>query len=92
MGKLADWWARQFMDAPEDGPTWDADGITAERRAAISRLRELGEITEPLVTIYWYEHNCEWLSKYCDEHHKRSAPVTAELLRVISLPSGKDNG
>lgn len=44
-----------------------------------------------MVTVYWYEHSCEWLSKYCDEHHKKSARVPQSFLtglgvELISVP------
>lgn len=28
--------------------------------------------------VSWYEHDCDWLTKYCDEHHQRSATVPAD--------------
>lgn len=46
-------------------------------------------------TIHWYEHDCEWISKYCDEHHLRSATVSRTVLETFAqnenaLVLGKD--
>lgn len=35
---------------------------------------------EEVVQVFWYEHDCEWLSKYCDEHHRRSSRVSRAAL------------
>lgn len=39
------------------------------------------------VTVYWYEHDCDWITKYCDEHHKHSAQVMRIVLDTITYPS-----
>lgn len=36
------------------------------------------------VTVYWYEHDCEWISKYCDEHHRRSGTVSRIVLETVA--------
>ena len=39
------------------------------------------EVTDAeVVQVFWYEHDCEWVSKYCDEHHQRSAWVSRAAL------------
>ena len=38
------------------------------------------QIAEDMVRVFYYDHSCEWLSKYCDEHHKRSALVPRAAL------------
>ena len=38
------------------------------------------EVTADAVQVFWYEHDCEWVSKYCDEHHQRSAWVSRAAL------------
>ncbi len=34
------------------------------------------------VTVFYYEHDCDWISKYCEEHHRRYAVIPRS-----SLPS-----
>ena len=36
------------------------------------------------VTVYWYDHDCEWISKYCDEHHRRSGQVSRIVLETVT--------
>lgn len=38
------------------------------------------EVAEPKITVHYYEHSCEWLTKYCDEYHRRTAVVPASVL------------
>lgn len=26
--------------------------------------------------VQWYDHDCDWISKYCDEHHLQSLSVS----------------
>lgn len=33
-----------------------------------------------LVMVTWYEHGCDWITKYCDENHTRSALVPRKIL------------
>jgi hypothetical protein len=33
------------------------------------------------VRVEWFEHDCEYISKYCHEHHTRSAALPLELLQ-----------
>ncbi len=35
---------------------------------------------EKLVQVAWYEHDCPWLSKYCDENHLVTAMVPESVL------------
>jgi hypothetical protein len=66
------------------------------RDAVIAKLRSLGysvthlDDEEPKrvprpdaddeVTVYYYDHTCEWISKYCDEHHRRHAVIPVDVL------------
>lgn len=47
------------------------------------------------VTVYWYEHDCEWISKYCEENHRQSGTVSRIVLETVvqnqnALVLGKD--
>lgn len=44
-------------------------------------------VPETRVYVYWYEHDCEWISKYCDEHHLRGALISAEDLARLTTSS-----
>lgn len=33
-------------------------------------------------TVHYYEHDCEWLTKYCDEYHRKTAVVPTTALAV----------
>lgn len=35
---------------------------------------------EEYVLVSWYEHDCDWVTKYCDEAHKRYATVPLAVL------------
>jgi len=35
---------------------------------------------DKLVYVGWYDHDCEWLTKYCDEHHRVGAMVPMSVL------------
>lgn len=37
-------------------------------------------IVEEVVSVSWYEHDCDWITKYCDEEHRRSAFVPVSVL------------
>ncbi len=28
---------------------------------------------DDIVRVHWYDHDCPWITKYCDEHHTRGA-------------------
>lgn len=28
------------------------------------------------ITVYWYDCDCAWITKYCDENHRKSADVS----------------
>lgn len=32
------------------------------------------------VWVSWYNHNCEYISKYCDEYHRVGASVPLSVL------------
>lgn len=32
------------------------------------------------VTVSWYEHECDWITKYCDEHHRKYAVIPRSVL------------
>lgn len=42
-----------------------------------------GEMSDEMVRVYWYDHACEWVTKYCDEHHRRSALIQKQALEAI---------
>lgn len=33
-----------------------------------------------MVWVSWHDCSCDWLSKYCDEHHRKTALVPIEVL------------
>lgn len=40
-------------------------------------------LVEP-VTVFWYDHDCDWITKYCDEHHRRSGTVSRIVLETVT--------
>lgn len=48
----------------------------------------LPEDDERRIAVYYYEHSCEWVSKFCDEHHQRSALVPVSVLAAFTLNGG----
>ena len=32
------------------------------------------------VLVSWYEHDCDWITKYCDENHRKYAVVPRAIL------------
>lgn len=51
-------------------------------------------MNDETVRVHWYEHNCEWLTKYCDDHHMVSASVPKAVLRkyAYALPESVSSG
>lgn len=41
------------------------------------------------VTVHWYDHDCEWVTKYCEEHHVRTARIPADVLGRFALSHSK---
>lgn len=37
-------------------------------------------------TVHWYQHDCPWWTKYCDEEHRRTAVVPLEVLVQYETP------
>jgi hypothetical protein len=37
-------------------------------------------VTDDLVRVFWYDCDCEWVTKYCEEFHRRSALVPRGVL------------
>ena len=35
--------------------------------------------------VYWYSCNCDWISKYCDEHHREVARVPLAVLNEYRI-------
>jgi hypothetical protein len=33
------------------------------------------------VSVYWYDHDCEWISKYCETEHTRSSLIPLSVLK-----------
>lgn len=48
-------------------------------------------MTIDLVTIHWYDCNCDWLTKYCDEHHLRTARTPREILDRYTKEDDNDH-
>lgn len=40
--------------------------------------------------VTWYEHDCEWITKYCDENHTVSALVPMSVLRQYVISTDDD--
>jgi len=36
------------------------------------------------VRVYWYEHDCEWITKYCEEEHLVSMLLPKNFLTMIA--------
>ena len=34
-----------------------------------------------MIRVYWYDHDCEWISKYCETEHSRSSLLPLEMLQ-----------
>lgn len=39
------------------------------------------------VAVYWYDCECVYLTKFCDENHSRSALVPRSVLRAMKEPN-----
>lgn len=37
-------------------------------------------MTDQSIRVSWYDHDCDWITKYCDEYHTRSALVPLSVL------------
>lgn len=37
-------------------------------------------MSEELVSVSWYEHDCDWISKYCDDYHRVFSAVPVSIL------------
>jgi hypothetical protein len=47
-----------------------------------------GRVFSEPVSVTWYEHDCEWITKYCDEHHARTALVPRDVLaQYVTTPA-----
>lgn len=38
--------------------------------------------------VSWYEHDCDWITKYCDEHHQRYATIPVDVLEQYATDGG----
>ena len=70
----------------------------AERRSLIRRLGNAllsvsppAEVEGEMVPVFYYEHDCDWVSKYCDENHRRSAMVPVASLAPVTPGEGKEH-
>ena len=45
------------------------------------------------ITVSWYDCDCEWTTKYCDEEHRRYARVPVSVLRTYAYfdPERREN-
>lgn len=70
--------------------TWrlGRSGLDSERAQPVERKSEM---TIDLVTIHWYDCNCDWLTKYCDEHHLRTARTPREILDRYTKEDDNDH-
>jgi hypothetical protein len=41
---------------------------------------DIREETPASVWVSWYDHDCDWITKHCDEYHQKSARVPLALL------------
>jgi len=46
--------------------------------------------SDDIVHISWYEHDCDWITKYCDEHHRHSANVSRSALVALIKPPSEE--
>ena len=47
-----------------------------------------GRVQPEPVLVMWYEHDCPWITKYCDEEHLRRATVPRDVLsQYVSTPA-----
>lgn len=79
--------------APEDDgclqPDWRRCTGTNQggRRCSLPRTpgdttcRWHGALPERVVLVHWYDHDCLWLTKFCDEEHRRQAWLPVDVLR-----------
>lgn len=35
--------------------------------------------------VYWYECDCDWLTKFCDEFHRRTADIPLDVLKEYQV-------
>jgi hypothetical protein len=49
--------------------------------STVRGVMRVSETSEQRVTVHWYDHDCEWVTKYCDEYHAKYALVPASVLR-----------
>lgn len=47
-------------------------------------------MTEQTILVTWYDHNCDWITKHCDEYHTRSALVPVEVLAQYATGESRD--
>jgi len=47
-----------------------------------------------MVVVWWHDHDCQWVTKFCDEHHLRSSSVPVGVLRqhLIDPPASDRPG
>lgn len=45
----------------------------------------VGELTQMSdeIRVWWYDCDCPWQTKYCDEHHSKSALVPAAAFQDL---------
>lgn len=46
----------------------------------------LGTPEPPKRTVHWYTCECEYWSKYCDEHHRKFATIPVSVLNQYTDP------
>jgi len=47
---------------------------------------------EKNIYVSWYEHDCDWITKYCDEYHRSSALVPASVLAQYGILNAHNQG
>ena len=56
-------------------------GPSTTDRMLVTCLKCLDAIgDDDSVRVFWYDCDCEWITKYCEENHRRSALVPRGVL------------
>jgi hypothetical protein len=77
----------QGEDYPESNGLVRVDSIVEDLLDEIAFLGD-DEVTET-VYVYWYDHDCAWITKYCDEHHRAGANIPLDVLNSYVVKEAK---
>lgn len=77
----------------ERGKGISRQGWRVSVAAALDAMASLeyrgGKMSEKMVRVWWYSHDCEWITKCCDEAHVQSVVVPESLLNIWNVGEGK---